>query len=338
MPHHHRVTPAGSAWRALPVLCALLVTAPTLAQDSAFPNRPIKVIVPYAPGGGTDTSARLFADKTGKLLKQTLVVENKPGAGGQIAAVFVKQSEPDGYTLLWGGSTQSVVTPLLEKNITYDPVKDFTTVGLGTTYDLVLVVPASSPVRSLQQLITDMKTPGKYVTYGSSGVATPVHIAAAALSSLAGGNAQPVQYKGSGPALQDLLAGRLSFSFDTVAGVVQHIRTGKLVPLTALTQTRIKALPDVPTAVEAGMPSMMQFRWQFWQALQAPSRTPRPVVQKLNEAMRQVSTDPDLLAKLDTLGLHLMPQLTPQEADDLVQKDIAAFKALMTKVDLKEAR
>lgn len=311
---------------------------PAQAQDSNYPTRSIRLIIPYAPGGGTDAIARLFGDRLSKVLRQPVIPDNRPGAGGQIAANALKLAEPDGYTLFWGGSSWSVVAPLVEKNLPYDPVRDLTTVALATTATYVLVVPASAKVASLQQLLQDLRSPSKELSYGSAGVATPMHIAAAALTGLSKGRAEAVQYKGSAPALQDLLAGRLSFSFDTVVSSTPHIQSGKLVGLAVLSPQRVKALPNVPTMAEAGFPAMMQYNWQFWQALQASSKTPRAIVRRLAEAMRQVSNDPEVLARVEAMGLNMMPQLTPEEADQLVQRDVAAFRALFAKVDIVRSR
>jgi tripartite-type tricarboxylate transporter receptor subunit TctC len=312
-----------------------LPIAPAISEDSNYPNKPIRLIIPYAPGGGTDFSARVYADKLSVELGQPVVVENKPGAGGQIGTQLVLNSRPDGYTLLWGGSTQLVVAPLVDKKLPFDPVESHTIAGFTTTFDLVLVVSADSPFDTVEKLVAELKS-GKRVTYGSSGVATPVHFGGAIFNSVAGGKAQVIQYNGSAPALQDLIAGRLTYTFDTVGNVARYIESGKLKGLATLSNERAKILPNVPTMKGAGLPRMMDFNWQFWQAVVGVKELPKAIVDKLNAAVAKVSADPDLLAKLEALNLGVMPQISSEEANARLREDIKVVGELIKSANISK--
>jgi tripartite-type tricarboxylate transporter receptor subunit TctC len=223
-------------------------------------------------------------------------VLNKPGAAGQIGAAFVADAPADGYTLLYGGYRQSVVAPLVEKNLSYDPVKDLPTIAFTTTIQLALVVDKDSPYKSVSDLRAALKEGKDRITYGSSGTTTPAHITATALNALAEGKAQAIQYKGSAPALQDLIAGRLTYVFDAIGAVATYAANNQVLPLATLAKTRVEHLPSVPTMAEAEFPEIMELSdWQFWGGIQGSSKIPPDIVERINEAITKVSADPDLI-------------------------------------------
>jgi tripartite-type tricarboxylate transporter receptor subunit TctC len=312
-------------------LLASLILFPvqaTRAQQPVYPNKPIRLIIPYTAGGGTDITARLYADKLSTELGQPIVVENKPGASGRIAADLVKNAPPDGYTLLWGTSALLVVAPLVDKDPTFNPVENFSVIGFTTTFDLVLGVPANSPFNTVGDLVGELRK-GTRITYGSSGVSTPVHLAGGALNSVAGGRAQVIQYNGTAPTLQDLIGGRLTYGFATAGEIAKYIDSGQLKGLATLSTERIKKLPNIPTLAESNLLEMAKYSWDFWQAVVGLRTLPKPVIERLNAAVTKVSADPDLLAKLDSMSLRAMPQMSPGEADARVNEDVQSIGEIL---------
>ncbi|GAA4341834.1 tripartite tricarboxylate transporter substrate binding protein [Pigmentiphaga soli] len=303
--------------RGIAAFAAGLVLAacpPAMAQS--FPARPLKLVVPYTPGGAADILGRTVADGLGRRLGQPVVVENKPGAGGAIAAKYVADSPPDGYTMLLGGTTPLVLYPLLYERQAYDARKDFTGVGMLAYSPLVLVVNARSPIRHVDEFVKASR--GGSLAYGSAGNGTAMNIAGELFKARAGADLMHVPYKGSPPALNALLADDVASVFDLVASAKPFILGGRLRPLAVLSGRRSAALPDVPTLQEAGY---KDFDFAVRYALIAPSATPPAIIQRLNTELNAVLRDPAVSRQLGTLALDVMPG-RPEDVMDFARKEI----------------
>lgn len=278
-----------------------LLTGATQAQD-AYPAKPITLLVGFAPSGGTDIIARQLGQKLGERLKQPVVIENRAGASGTIAAGAVARAKPDGYTLLVGHVSSNAMVPAITPRLAYDPQKDFTPIVLIGTVPQVVVVPASSPAKTLAEFIALCRQKQGAINYASSGVGTQQHFAAELFESATGVTMTHVPYKGSGAALTDLLSGMVDVNFDTVPTVLQYIRSGRLRALAVTTPTRIASLPDVPTVAEAGVPG---YAISAWYMLVGPAHLPDHVRDTLNQAVNESLKSPDLREKLGALSTEL---------------------------------
>ncbi|OGA01358.1 MAG: hypothetical protein A3H35_08885 [Betaproteobacteria bacterium RIFCSPLOWO2_02_FULL_62_17] len=292
--------------------------APAVAQSQAFPARAITLVVPFPPGGVTDPFARFVGPKVTESIGQQILIENKPGAGGQIAADFVKRAPPDGYTLLMGhGGTHAVNSSLYSK-LSYDPVKDFAPITLMITTKHMLVVPANSPARSVTELVAHAKT--RKLNYASQSVGAGGHLLGEMLKTRTGIDMTHVPYKGSAPALQDMLAGRVDLFFDAPITSGPHVRAGKLRALAMASPRRAPQFPDVPTMAEVGFAGI---ELDFWFALYAPSATPQAVVTRLNSEFVKAMQSPDVSKRFGDLGLDVTTstpaELAKRAADDTVR-------------------
>ena len=300
------------------VSCLLAILATSFAVHAQFPDRPIKLVVPFAPGGVTDTSGRVVAEALSKRLGQSIVVENKAGASGNIGAQQVAGSAPDGYTLLLGFDGSIVINPHVFANFPIDVQKDLAPVGKIGDAALIIVAHPSFPAKTLPALIEHAKKDPNGVSYGTSGVGGTPHIAGELLKQRTGANFTHIPYKGGGPAMTDALGGNIPMVFTAVAGAMQHVKAGRLVPIAVPSRKRVSSLPDVPTFIEAGL---ADFEATSWVAILAPANTPRPVVEKLNRELNAVLADPAIVARLEQLGIAATPgtpeQLATQIRDDL---------------------
>lgn len=278
--------------------CGLAGPSPTQAAD-AFPTQPVKLVIPFPPGGSTDVVGRIVAAKMGELLGQTVLVENKAGAGGNIGAAQVAKADPDGYTLLMGTVATHAINPALYPKMPYDPVKDFAPVSLLVTVPNVLVVHPSLDAKDVQGLITLLKAnPGKY-DYASSGIGTPLHLSGEIFKMSAGVEMTHVPYRGAGPAMNDLLGGQVKVMFDNLPASIGHIRQGSLRGLAITTTKRSPAAPDLPTMAEAGLPGYETYSWN---ALFAPAGTPQPAIDRLAKAAAEAVADPVVGKRLADLS------------------------------------
>ena len=251
------------------------------AQPGAYPAKPVKLVIPYPPGGGTDITGRAMAQKLSEFLGQSVVIENKPGATGMIGAASVAKSAPDGYTVLFGAASEMAINASLFKTMTYDPRTDFEPVTLVATFPLVFIAPATTN-QSLKELIEAARAKPDSVSYGSIGSGSPQHLAAELLSSMAKARFLHIPYKGSGPLVQDAVGGHVDMAVSSVPPAVPLVRAGKLRALAVTSSARSEALPDVPTMAELGFAG---YEFNTWVGVAVPKGTPKEVVDRLRDGM-----------------------------------------------------
>jgi tripartite-type tricarboxylate transporter receptor subunit TctC len=286
---------------------AAAVLSPAHAQD--YPTRPITLIVPYAAGGGNDVMARIVADKMGAALGQPIVVENRGGAGGSIATRAVAHAPADGYTLGLGGTGTLAIDPSLYPNVGYDPRKDFAPIGLIATSALVVLVHPSIPAKTIPELIALAKREDGKLTYASAGVGSGIHLGAELFASMAGIKLSHIPYKGSAPALTDLLGGHVAIYFSSLPPAIGLVQDGKVRALAVTGPERSKIFPDLPTVAEAALPG---YAAVLHYGIVAPAGTRKPVVDKLAAALRVAIASPDVARKIAADGAEVMG-MTPEE-------------------------
>ncbi|WP_455288493.1 Bug family tripartite tricarboxylate transporter substrate binding protein [Cupriavidus necator] len=312
-------------------LTAAFTVAPAAAQAPAWPDRPIRLVVPFAAGGATDVLGRLLAVGLGERLGQSVVVENKPGASTVIGATQVAKAAPDGYTLLLGASTTLTLNPAIRPNLAYDPIKSFTPLGLVADMSLVLVANPDTPVSSLKDLVTQSKANPDKFSYGSFGTGSSVHFGGEMLKSATGIRMVHVPFNGSAPSLTALAGGQVQVAVDTVVASLPLIKGGKIRPLAVLSPQRLPALPQVPTVAESGYPG---FQMGTWFALLAPAGLPVPVQQKLEKALAEVANAPATKARMVELAL------TPAWGNGAavrarVEKELPEMRAVAARADIR---
>jgi len=304
------------AYKLFAVMSFALTAQLALAQ--AFPDRTITLVVPNPPGGLVDTSARLLSEPLTRVIGQTVVVENKPGASGNIAYQFVANAKPDGYTLLISYSGYHVGNPALMDKLPWDPIKDFSPIALLTVSTNVIAVHPSVPVNNLKEFIAYAKAnPGK-LNYASQGNGSISHIGTEMFKQTTGVDMVHVPYKGSGAAIQDVLAGQVQVFISTPPSLMQHIQSGKLKGLAVTGRDRHPGMPNVPTTAEAGLPS---FQLESWVGLFAPAKTPAPIVAKLTESVKKSLALPEVKERADAAGVELR-YLNPAATEALVKKEL----------------
>jgi tripartite-type tricarboxylate transporter receptor subunit TctC len=297
-------------------LVAASLSASAFAQG--YPNKPIRLVVPYAAGGVSDIMGRALAHKLGELIGQPMIVENRAGAAGALGTDATAKSAPDGYTIVLSSLTAYAIAPNMNKSVTYDPVKDFTAIGGVAIAPNILTVNTSAPFQTLKELVAYAKAnPGK-LTFGSSGVGSIGHLSGEVLRTSVGAEMLHVPYKSAGVAYPDMFAGNVSMVFDTLPSAIQHIRSGKAKPIAVLSDKRSALLPEVPTFAEAGFP---EATLRFWFGLHGPANLPPAVVQTLNETLNNALAAPDLRDRFSTLGADPYPT-TPQQLTELVRADM----------------
>ena len=311
------------------LFAALLLVATTALAQGDYPNRPLRLVVTVPPGGAADFIARLVGSKLSEALTQPVVVENKAGASGTIAADAVAKAAPDGYTLLQNSITTHGIGPHLFSQLPYDPVKDFAPVSGLALLPLIMAVNAELPVRDVNQLIAYAKTHS--VNFASSGNGGAPHMAAELFKSVTGAPLVHVPYKGSGPAVADLVGGRVQIMFDAAPSLIAHVRSGKLRVLAAASSERNRLLPDVPTFAEVGLPGV---NVSLWYGLLAPAGTPRPMIETLNRAIGQILEAPDVGARLHAQGAQPMPG-PPQAFAAFMQAEMAKWAPVVKQANVK---
>jgi tripartite-type tricarboxylate transporter receptor subunit TctC len=308
---------------------ALLACLGTTVHASEYPEKPVKIIVPYAAGGTTDILARIVGSKLGAILKQPFIVENRPGAGGALGSAFAAKQTPDGYTLVMVVESSHAVNPNVYAKTPYDPVKDFEPISNLADVPNVLVVNPSMPVKDVQGMIKEVKaSPGKYA-FGSSGNGGLSHINGELFMKVTGTDMLHVPYKGLGPALNDVMANQIQVVFDNIPSSSSLIQAGRIRPLAVAAKQRLKILPNVPTYAEAGLPAMNN---PSWFGLGAPADTPVDVLDKLNSAVRQALNAPEVIAAIEKQGAIPSP-MSRKEFGDLIKSQNAHWKKVVNDIN-----
>lgn len=286
------------------IACAAVLASPAVRAQAAFPSKPITMVVGFAPGGGTDTAARIIAKKLAENTGQSVIVENRSGAGGNIAANLVSKATPDGYTILLTAPGSVAVAPHQNANLPYDPRTDLTAITMAVVFPNVLVVHPSVPAKTVAEYVKlSIAKPGT-ISYGSSGIGNAGHLAGELFKIVTKADITHVPYKGGGPAMADLLGGQVPSVFASAPSAVPQIKAGKIRALATTGATRSSFLPDVPTVAESGFPG---FEATNWYAYMAPGKTPRAIVEQLNRELVKAISAPDTRAQLIAQGMEPQP-------------------------------
>jgi tripartite-type tricarboxylate transporter receptor subunit TctC len=312
------------------LVAAAVLASPAWAQD--FPAKPVKLVVGYSAGGPTDVLARVLAADMTEILGQSVLVENKPGAAGRIGTEFVARSAPDGYTITVSTLSHNVNVLLYPKTVKYDPVKDFSPVALTALLPMVAVTAHESPAGRLGDLVDKARKAPGTVTYGSSGNGGSAHLAAALLETLSGTQMLHVPFKGNGPALTEVMAGRVEFMFYPMVGLKAHIEAKRLKPLAVTTAKRHPDYPDVPTTAEQGLKGFEDYTQGI--GMLAPAGTPAAVVAKLNAAVNEALKRPATVAKLASLGA-IVAGGSPQDFGSFIGKDRERWERVIKAANVK---
>ncbi len=311
-------------------LAAGLALAPAAARAD-FPERPLQLVVPFPAGGATDVLGRLVAVELGKQLGQSVVVENRAGAGTSIGATYAARAKPDGYTLLFTSTTTFTINPAIYPNLAYDPPKSFEGIGQVGSTGLMLLANPKAPASDMAQFVEQAKAKPGEVFYGSFGAGTTAHFAAEILAAAAGVKLSHVPYKGSSPAMTDLIGGQIPYSVDTTAAAVPQVKAGTVKAIVTTAATRSKLLPDVPTAAESGYPDV---KMDTWLALVAPRGLPAEVRRKLEQALAAVVADPQVQQKMIENGFE-PDYASGAQVDVRIVKDMPAMKAVAAKAGIQ---
>ena len=315
----------------LAVLATLAVPATPAMAQTPYPSRPITLVVPVPPGGILDTVARMVVPSMSQTLGQTLVVDNRAGAGGNIAASAVARAAPDGYTLLIGYSMFHVGNPSMYSNLTWDPLRDFAPIGMLVVSPHVIAVNPSTPVKTLRELVDYAKAnPGK-LNYATSGTGSVPHVGVELFKQLNNIDIVHVPYKGAGPAMQDVIAGNVQMTVATPPSLMGFVQAGKVRALAVAAKQRLPQMPDVPTTAEAGFPG---FELEAWVALFAPKGTPPAAIAKLTEAAKLALESPQVKKSAETAGVEIR-YMNPTELDVVVRKDIQYWSKVIKTANIR---
>jgi tripartite-type tricarboxylate transporter receptor subunit TctC len=315
------------------LICAALALAPAIAQAQSavnFPSKPIRLIVPYPPGGGSDRISRAVTRPLAENLKQQVVIDNRGGAGGNIGMEIAAKAPPDGHTLVFALTAQLAVNPALFKKVPYDPIRDFEPITLLATGPYVLVVHPSLPAKTLKELIALARARPGQITYASSGNGSGGHLASELLNSMTNVKMLHIPYKGGGPALVDLLAGNVQVLFSTWSSSKPHIDTGRIRALAVSTDKRLSGV-DVPTVAEAGVPG---YDAGVWYAFLAPAGTPQPIISKLNAEILKAANHPDARQVLTTGAIEFIGS-TPEALAKFMKSELVKWAKVVKESGLK---
>jgi len=315
----------------LALSCAGLPTLSVHAQPSDFPTRPIRLVVPFVNGGVTDTAARVVAEKLGERLGQSVIVENKPGAGGNIGTQMVARADPDGYTLLLAYDGTLVINPNVYAKVPFDTLKDFTSVGKIGDATLIIVVNPKVPAKDFATLKAYAQQQKDGLFYGTAGTGSTPHLAGELLRQQTGIPLTHVPYKGGSAALTDVVGGALPMTYAAVTGAAPFIKSNMLQPIAVSSAQRAPSLPNVPTLIEQGV---KDFEFNSWVGLMAPAGTPAPVIAKLNDALQKVLRAPGMAEKLSDLGVVAMPG-TPEAFGTEVARELSRIKGVVETAKIK---
>ncbi len=312
---------AGGVFAAMPLSVS--------AQD--FPNKPLKIVVGFPPGGGSDLMARSVGDKLSVALNQPVIIENKPGAGSSIAASFVAQSKPDGYTMLFAQAANLGIAPALRDTLNYDPIKGFAPITRLVSAPLVIVGPATLQAKTLKELIAMAAAKPGALSYGSPGSGTAGHLAGEMFGSEAKIKIVHVPYKGQSAAITDMIGGRIEMYFSTLAVIKPHVEGGKIRAFAVTSGDRSPAFPDVPTVAEAGIPG---FEIENWYGLVAPAGTPPDIIKRLNTEVVKILKDPKLVEELSKEGGNIRAD-TPEQFAKFLEVDVPRWKKIVKDANLQ---
>jgi tripartite-type tricarboxylate transporter receptor subunit TctC len=315
----------------LTLMVAAVVLGHGLAHAQSFPDRPVKLVVPYPPGGGNDVLARIIAPGLSSALGQQVVVENKPGAGGTIGSAAVARAPADGYTILIINTLPHTAAAGLYAKLPYDPVKDFTSIGGIAAIPYILVVHPGVPAKNVSELLSLSRTKPDSLNYASAGVGSATHLAAELFKTVTQADIRHVPYKGGGPAITDLMGGQVQMTFENILALTSHIKAGKLRPLAVTTAKRSAIFPELPTVAEAGYPGV-DVGGRF--GLVAPAGTPREAIERLHAALKQVAGMPDVVQQLRQQGGEPAP-LAPAEFDALIKTESGKWLKVMEQAGIK---
>ena len=313
-------------------LVLLFAVAPALAWGQDYPHKPVRMVVGFPPGGGTDVVARILAPKLSELLGQPVVIENRPGATGTMAAAMVAKSPPDGYTIMMGHVSVNAIAPSLFANLQYDVIRDFAPVAIAASVPHFVVVHPSVAATSLKELIAYLKAQGNKLTFPSAGNGSMPHLAGEIFKSLAGVELVHVPYKGSGQSMQDLLGGQHVVAFDTMPASAPHVRSGRLRALAVSSAHRLPAFPDIPTAEEAGLPG---YRITTWYGVFAPAGTPAAIVNRLHADAVKAMQSPPTRSQLEGIGADGTVSRSPEEFAALVRAETARYAKIVKSIGLR---
>ncbi|MET3914305.1 tripartite-type tricarboxylate transporter receptor subunit TctC [Variovorax sp. OAS795] len=312
------------------VSCLGLLSLAAAAAETGFPTRPVTLVIPFPPGGATDVNGRVIAQRLGKELGQPVIIENRAGAGTVIGASYVSKAAPDGYTLLVSSGTTFTVNPAIRPNLPYDPVKGFEPIGIVGRTGLILLANSEVPVKTVKQFVEYVKaSPGKY-SYGSFGTGTTSQFAGETILQAAGLKMTHVPYKGSAPAMTDLMGGQIPFTIDTVSAAIPQLKSGKIKAIAVTTAKRSSLLPDVPTMAESGYPGIDM---DTWLVVAGPKGLPADVKARLEKALAATIADADTRAKLTAQGLE--PAYSNAAAvSELISKELPLMRAIAARANI----
>ena len=313
---------------ALSLLAATIMMMGGAAAQTDYPTHPVRLIVPFAPGGSTDLQARVIADYLGRALGQQVVVVNVGGAGGTLGLNQAAKATPDGYTLVTATPSMTI-NPYIQKNIPYDPIKDFEPIALVATSPIVLVVPKDSKIKTVRDLIEMAKAKPGQIRYGSAGIGSATHLSTALFATKAGVDLVHVPYRGAGPALLDLIAGRIDLQFENAPSVLGHVHSGTLRGVAVGSAKRSSLFPDLPTIGE----TVPGYEATSWFGVLAPAKTPRAVIDKINAAINKALADPAVRKQMDALGVELIGG-TPDKFAAFLEARMAELKTVSKAANL----
>ena len=311
-------------------LSGVALPGQAMAQ-AAYPSKPIRLVVPFTPGGVTDTSGRIVAEQLSRRLGQQVIVDNKPGASGNIGTQMVAVAEPDGYTLVLAFDGTMVINPHVFEKVPFNTVRDFAPVGKIGDAVLILVSNPGVTAKTLREVIALSKTQASGLSYGTSGTGGTPHIGGELLKQRTGANLVHIPYKGGGQAMTDVLGGNIPLVYTAVAGAMQHVKSGKLNAVAVSSAQRLKSLPDVPTFIESGV---ADFDISSWVGILAPAKTPKAVLDRLNSELNAVLADPDVRERLGGLGISATPG-TPESFSEEIKRDLSRYGAVVKAAGIK---
>lgn len=312
------------------LVAAALVCAVGAAEAQTYPSRPLTMVIPFAAGGPTDVVGRIIGDQMSKNLGQPVIVENVVGASGQTAGLRVAKAEPDGYSFVIGHTGTHAAAVALNPNLRYDPLKDFQPVGLVNTNPILVVSKNALPPKNLKELVAYLKEQGAKATNAHAGIGSVSHTTCLLFNSIIGVKPTEVPYRGTGPAMNDIMGGQVDYLCDQIVGVAPQSQAGTIRAFAVAQKERAASLPDIPTTIEAGLP---EYQVQVWNAMFLPPNTPKPIVDRLNAALVDALTHPSVKARLAELGADVPEAklITPQGLHDFVKAEIERWTPVIKK-------